>query len=137
MSEISASVALGKERTVHHVKPVADITSDDPVMFRHAHEAKLVPAKVGPLNIWREVMIGSQSYCMGDMMIIQPRRRAYVRTSLSGGGDSGAWVFSSDNSLLAWDGMIIAGDGPDVYCSFAEQIVDKCLEHNSSLVLAA
>ena len=139
IAEISAGAnvtpAFGELGKVVHLTRVADMTSDDGVVFLGARSKRPVLAKIGALNVWREVQIAGQSHCMGDMFILESRRYTYIRQDLAKNGDSGAWVISNDNDLVAWDGMVVAGDGASVYCSFAEQIVDTCREMLPSLML--
>jgi hypothetical protein len=121
--------------TVDHVSRIADMTGEDEVSFLGANRGRPVPGRLGDLNVWREILIEGRPHCMGDLFTMKPRQHAYVRTELAKPGDSGAWVVSLDNGVVSWDGMVIAGDGPDVYCAFAEHVLATCRSANPGLVL--
>jgi hypothetical protein len=135
---ISYQVAFEEVGALDKLTRIADMTSGDRVAFYRSSgkKNKLLLAKVGSLNIWREVNIEGIPHCMGDLFTIQPRQRQYIRSDLAKPGDSGTWVLSIDNDVLAWEGMIVGGDGPDVYCSFAENIFDQCVKVNPGLKMA-
>ncbi len=122
---------LGK---VNRVTPIADMTEDDAVSFYGASSGA-VQAKVGSLNLWREIQIEGAPHCVGDMFTIEPALSWYFRPKLSRPGDSGAWVLNQDNGIVGWDGMLIGGDGVQSYCCFAESIFDACKSQYPNLVL--
>lgn len=122
---------LGK---VQRITPIAEMTSEDLVTFDGAASPH-TEAKVGGLNIWREILIHGTPHCVGDLFTIEPRKRWYVKPELSQGGDSGSWVLNETNGIISWDGMLIGGDGVQAYCCFAELIYAECAKHLSSLAL--
>jgi hypothetical protein len=119
---------------VQRVTPIADMTSGDSVTFEGAASGH-VRAKVGGLNIWREIQFHGVAHCVGDMFTIEPRNSWYLKPKLSRGGDSGAWILNQTNNVVSWDGMLIGGDGAQAYCCFAELIYAECTKYLSTLVL--
>jgi hypothetical protein len=105
---------------------IADMTSGDAVAFcgtRTPHGQALI----NDTTLWRDVDVGGQMRCYGDMFTIQPRHKVYINTNLAQPGDSGAWiVYDGTDPLRAFDGTLIAGAGSLVYCSYAENIKAWC-----------
>jgi hypothetical protein len=131
---VAYSATYSSLGSVDRVTPIADMTSDDPVVFFGAVSGQ-VRAKIGGLNVWRTVDISGIPHCMGDMFIVEPTQHQYVRAKLAAPGDSGAWILNDENGVVGWDGVLVAGDGPTVYCCFAEHAFAVCQAHNASLVL--
>jgi hypothetical protein len=130
LAEIDAAIAHNPSHhaigNVDRLTPIADMTSGDAVSFSGAGTKGIKQAKVGSLNVWREMQFQAQSHCMGDMFTIEEHQAWYVRPTVSRPRDSGAWVLSRDDNVVGWDGMLIGGDSVQAYCVFAESIMDAC-----------
>lgn len=110
-----------------HLTPISAMTTGDPIVF-DGFKSKRVQAEIKDLNLWREVKIAGKEHCFGDLFTITPRHRVYINTALAKDGDSGSWImYDGPHSVMrSWEGMLVAGDGAEVYCCFAENILDEC-----------
>jgi len=94
------------------VGPIIDVDQDDLVSFVGGKSGN-VGARVAAATIWKEIYVGGQLRCFGDLFALGHRQVNYVLQAVSQGGDSGTWIFedSSPNSAnTRWLGMLIAGE---------------------------
>ena len=74
----------------------------------------------GPSN-W--VVALSNTYCFGDLLVVEDVNFHYLASQFTKAGDSGAWVVSTRAGHASWDAMLIAGDGANAYCCYSENIM--------------
>ncbi len=111
---------------VDRMVPTVEMTQGDRVIF-HGSRSKHAEARIAEVNLWREISVNDKPHCFGDLFVIEPRQRVYVNLDLAKPGDSGAWIMGeNEQGARSWYGMLIAGEGARVYCSFAENIMDEC-----------
>jgi hypothetical protein len=80
-------------------------------------------AKVKECNIWKELAFQGNSYCFGDLLVIEDVTYHYIASQFTKPGDSGAWLVNTAAGHVSWDAMLIAGDGANAYCSYSENIM--------------
>jgi hypothetical protein len=101
---------------------IAQIGQGDLVTLTGATSGTL-SAKVKECNIWKEMKLNGTSHCFGDLLVIEDVFFHYIASQFTKAGDSGAWVVSTAAGHASWDAMLIAGDGANAYCSYAENIM--------------
>jgi hypothetical protein len=123
---------------ISKISPIADLGPNDEVEFYGATSGK-VEAKVAQATIWYEIEVDQIKICFGDLYSIKPRGNIYFNTFLSQPGDSGSWIVHTQTTgpygasgLIAWDGMLIAGDGAYSYCCYAESVFQALTQVNGS-----
>lgn len=124
----SAVVSLGSplNNGLSRWSTIADMTPGDPVAFCGARTPH-GQAVIADATLWRDVDVGGQMRCYGDIFAIEPRQKVYINTNLAQPGDSGAWiVYDGNDPLRAFDGTLIGGAGSRVYCSYAENVKVWC-----------
>jgi hypothetical protein len=103
--------------------PIAHLSSGDQVTI-HAQSGRL-SGKVKECNIWKELTFKGNTYCFGDLLVIEDTTHHYIASQFTKPGDSGAWVVSTGAGYPSWDAMLVAGDGANAYCSYAENVMAK------------
>jgi hypothetical protein len=83
-----------------------------------------VDAEMDSLTIFHEIDIDNQPRCFRYIYSLCPPRPWYVNTKLVNSGDSGSWILRQPNSMVGWDGILVAGDGAHAYACFAEDAFD-------------
>jgi hypothetical protein len=107
---------------ITRISKIADIGQGDAVDF-FGFESRHVEAEVHECNIWKQLDINGVPTCFGDLLVLRDRHYSSVMTPIAQPGDSGAWIIGADEMEIGWDGVLIGGDGPHVYCSYAENIM--------------
>ena len=85
--------------------------------------------------MWKEIKIQGVPVCFGDLFVLDHPTHQYITTSVAKPGDSGAWVINTSGGVVAWDGMLIGGDGVRAYCSYSENIMNTLTNANQPLAL--
>lgn len=119
------------------ISAVADLGPGDEVEFHGARSGR-VEAKIAQATIWHEIDVEQVKVCFGDLFAIRPRTNIYVNKALSRSGDSASWVVHTQagtTGTIAWDGMLIAGDGAYSYCCYADSVFQALRQDVASLVL--
>jgi hypothetical protein len=86
-----------------------------------------VLVRVASYTIWqayRLAGVGSPVACIGDCFQIALRKRPYVQTDVSQGGDSGSWLMVNSLDGPRWLGMLVGGDGERAGVVPAQKILD-------------
>lgn len=82
--------------------------------------------QTGCLCVWHEVDVDGTPHCFGDLIELKWRASRLLNPTLAKGGDSGAWLIAPlQGPGAAWCGVLIAGDGAQAYCAFAENVLDQ------------
>lgn len=69
-------------------------------------------AAVASYSIWHNYLLeDDKPVCIHDCVQVKLAERPYVRTDLSQGGDSGAWLLARGRRETYWVGMLTGGDG--------------------------
>jgi hypothetical protein len=102
--------------------PISTIGQSDPVSFV-GQKSKKVDARVKEVTIWKELTLNGLPYCFKDIFALEHRNYQYIGQPLGRPGDSGAWVINVTSNVVGWDGMVIGGDGQNLYCCYAENIM--------------
>jgi hypothetical protein len=108
---------------VTRTSAISDIGQGDIVNF-HGFESQKVTAEVHECNIWKQLNVNGTLVCFGDLLVLRDVQMNNTLTPLAQQGDSGAWIISTAAGDVSWDGVLIGGDGPNVYCSYAENIMN-------------
>lgn len=101
---------------------IQDIGQGDLVALVGANGRTLI-GKVKECNIWKELRFNGNSYCFGDLLVVEDATHHYLPSKFTKPGDSGAWVVSTGAGYPSWDAMHIAGDGSCSYCCYSENIM--------------
>ena len=102
--------------------PIAHIGQGDLVTLNGATSGTLA-GKVKECNIWKEFSFHGNTYCFGDLLVVEDVNFHYLASQFTKAGDSGAWVVSTRAGHASWDAMLIAGDGANAYCCYSENIM--------------
>ena len=73
-----------------------------------------IDVRVTRYSIWHAYDLDESSTdvaCIGDCLEVALPQRPYVRTDVSKGGDSGAWLICDSANGPRWLGLLIGGDG--------------------------
>jgi hypothetical protein len=116
------------------ITPVLRMRQGDQVGLVGQKSGK-VDAEIDDLTIFHEIEIDNQPRCFGNIYSLSPPKPWYVNTKLVKSGDSGSWILRRTNSLVGWDGVLVAGDGAHAYACFAEDAFDD-VAHNVSQNIA-
>jgi hypothetical protein len=115
------------------VTPVLRMQQGDQVSLVGQKSGK-VDAEIDSLTIFHEIDIDNQPRCFGNIFSLSPPRPWYVNTKLVKSGDSGSWILRRTNSMVGWDGVLVAGDGAHAYACFAEDAFDDVVQNISQNV---
>lgn len=103
---------------------VIDIGQGDGVTLVGAKSGRL-EGRVKECNVWKEFVLGGNTYCFSDLLVIESSKHHYLTRAFTQAGDSGAWVVNTSTGTPSWDAMLIGGDGSSSYCCYAENITGK------------
>jgi hypothetical protein len=112
------------------ITPVLRMKQGDQVRLVGQKSGK-VDAEIDSLTIFHEIDIENQPRCFGNIYSLTPPRPWYVNTKLVKSGDSGSWILRQANSMVGWDGVLVAGDGAHAYACFAEDAFDDVSQNVS------
>ena len=123
----------GLDMALHAVRPqarltpvevvnLADVSPDLDLSFSGVTSGR-TRVKVASYSVWHSYSFGGQEHCVHDCLLVRPASRPYLRTNLSSGGDSGAWLLAHDQDQHHWAGMLIGGDGDRTGFAPASRII--------------
>ncbi|MFS2180196.1 hypothetical protein ACCC98_30295 [Rhizobium pisi] len=82
-------------------------------------------ARVTSYSVWHNYELDDNDVCIHDCVQIKLADRPYVRTDISQGGDSGAWLLAQGRDDLYWVGLLTGGDGDVAGIVPARRIVEN------------
>lgn len=101
---------------------IQDIGQGDLVTLVGA-KGRALSGRVKECNIWKQIKFNGNSYCFGDLLVVEDATHHYLPSKFTKPGDSGAWVIGTGAGYPSWDAMHIAGDGSCSYCCYSENIM--------------
>lgn len=118
-------VSLPHERlSTVEITPIAALSQGLPLTFAGARSG-LQSVKICAWSIWHSYeRRDGADVCIDDCLQIRLSERPYVRTTLSQGGDSGAWLLARGVDQTHWVGMLTGGDSDRAGIVPALRIVD-------------
>ena len=126
---ITFSYPFPKHGVAEHWTGIHEMSPYDEVSFI-GNISAYTKAEIGALSLWHEIDIEGKPRCFNDIFEITPKRPWYFNTLLAKHGDSGSWILNDENNVLAWDGVLIGGDGAKAYCAFSENIKSVLDDNN-------
>ena len=102
---------------------LADLSQGVPLTFVGATSGRQ-KVTISNYSVWQSYRLANgDQVCIHDCLQIKLPDRPYVRTNVSEGGDSGAWLLADGLAGPSWIGMLIGGDGDRAGIVPAERIV--------------
>jgi hypothetical protein len=125
----------GLDVALHKVAPqtslrsaqVADLSDLSPVLnlsFTGATSG-FQRVRVTSYSIWHSYTLNETNVCIHDCLQIKLADRPYLRSDLSRGGDSGAWLLARGPGGIHWVGLLTGGDGELAGLVPATRIVER------------
>lgn len=110
-----------------HTIAVADLSELSPVLELNFTGATsgYRRARATSYSIWHSYELNGTNVCIHDCVQIKLADRSYVRSDLSRGGDSGAWLLARGTQDLHWVGLLTGGDGDFAGIVPASRIVER------------